>query len=247
MVLRRSVFMNYAIQYVCLNEPLLMKDAFWNIIGWIITVIISISGWLIAYNQINAQNKNNVLLETQRVRKELQVQTAEETIKHLFDIRQSLISPMLYLISLPIDLKFIVSTEYKNVPGKSWELSSNQLNELWKPTIYEFDSFIYFFDSKEVILNEFISSQNEFKSKYHVITDEIFKFIDYLRDFNYHKYVVHKISQSDLDELYEKCSFIVRLLDDIQSFMKKYNSSIQNAFLSDIFSYRIQAEVPTKK
>lgn len=190
----------------------------------LVTIIIAIIGWLIVVWNVNRQLRKNRELDSEKFKRELQIKTADEAIRLLMVLRNR------YL-----DFKMFIY-----YPGTKDDLQrySELLLDNWETVHEAYMEFIYFFESREVILHKFRSMRDEFKTK----GDELSKAI-----FSYSETVLLHLSDLTKDhrkDFLEEKELIQELIYDLQAYIYDFNNELQNAFLSDYFGYRIPKREP---
>lgn len=227
--------MNCVIQSIVVNQPFYTSEAFWNFIGWITTILLSGLGWFVAYRQINAGHRKTREIEMYKVKKELQIKAIDEMVEYMFEIRQTLIPPWLYLIGLPDDLRVVVSTEYNRIPNNSWENPDGNLSNVWNPIIEKFLRLEFYFSTKKVIFPEVLDEFNDFLGKYRTASNEIYVLMDFLREFYYLTYVPKKVTETEINIISDKCNYVYGLIDDVQKGIDIFNKRLQETYVKDIF------------
>lgn len=222
---------------------------FKDFIGTIVALFVAMIGWIIAVKHFNKQQKTNTILEKERLKKQLQIKTTEEAVYHLEEIRANYRELMLYVLSLPGDLKLYYNTGIKI--KNSWDSPPNmQVTEKWCSATMSVSKFMYFFEARQVILYQFIGMYNEITAKREEISKIVLSLSDFLREVYYQKYFNGvEFSNSELADLDKMTDEIMNSIVTLQAYTYDFLRELQNAFLSEEFGYKIplrETADPTK-
>ncbi|OXM82506.1 hypothetical protein [Paenibacillus rigui] len=216
-----------------------------NIVGWIVSILTAIIGWWLAVRNLNKQHQRSLELDKQKFRRELQIKTADEAIKLLAQGQEILGDIHLFLIQFPGDLKFQYSLTIE-ITHPRWDNPHVQLISLWDRARKACFDFCYFFESREVILNEFTEMKYDFQNKISETNKVLLDFNTYISQVYYSKYKQDiRLTPFELDQLTEKTNETASYILDLISFIFDFNVELQNAFLSETFGYEVSRRQPT--
>ncbi|RTE07178.1 hypothetical protein [Paenibacillus whitsoniae] len=214
-------------------------------INFVVPILIAIVGWWIAITNLNRQHRRNIELDRNKFKRELQIKTADEAIKHLAITREKLGDVHLLLTLLPGDLKVKYTIDAAEISFKRWEKPNDQINDLWDSARKPAYNFLYFFESREVVLNEFILMKNEFLRKLSETERGLNKCTIRIAELYYSKYLNNiKLSDLETQELTDYCQSSGELIIDLLTYIYDFNVELQNAFLSETFDYKVQQREP---
>jgi len=207
----------------------------------IITIFLTIIGWTLALYQFHKQHTKNLILQQENVKKELQIKTAEEAIKLLSNVRSALIKITGFIAGFNLE---IVAAKHSHLLNEKFNYPSKMLFELHNKFNNDSLEFLYYFESREVILNKFSSMKNDFRDKYNEVNDDSIKLFNFLIE----SFLIEITKPSQIEKMdYEKYNSIVKQLEsnmfDLHAYIFDFIVELQNVFLSDLFNYKI----PTRK
>lgn len=222
-----------------------MKFMWINIVGWSLSTSIAIIGWWIAITNLNKQHRRNLDLDNQKFKREMQIKTADEAIKLLAKSREALGELNLYLILLPGDLKMRYAVNFET-HLKRWDKPNEQVLQLWDNASKIVFEFTYFFESREIVLNQFLDMKQVILDKMSDIRPGVSDYSQYVGSIYYSKYLSRTVLVEDeFTNLEIKTKEFNEHVYDLLSYIHDFNIELQNTFLSKTFGYSIPERQPT--
>ncbi len=216
-----------------------------NIIGWSISVLIAITGWWIAITNLNKQHRRNLDLDNQKFVRDMQIKTADEAIKLLAKSRESLGELNLYLILLPGDLRMKYAVDFE-ISISRWKKPNEQILQLWEDSSKAILEFTYFFESREIVLNQFTEMKQVYLDQLGEIRTIISKYSEYLGSIYYSKYLSGIVLSEEEMRVFEtKTNEINEYVFDFLAYIHDFIVELQNSYLSKPFGYSIPVREPT--
>lgn len=215
-----------------------------NFIGWSLSILIAIIGWWIAITNLNKQHKRNLDLDNQKFVREMQIKTADEAIRLLSKSREPLGELNLYLILLPGDLrmKYALNFEISNI---RWEKPNEQILQLWDNSSKAILEFIYFFESREIVLNKFIEMKQVYLDQLGEIREIVNTYSEYIGSMYYSKYLSGVVlSEEEIKVFENKTKEFNDYVYDFLAYIHDFIVELQNTFLSKTFEYSIPVRQP---
>lgn len=214
------------------------------IINNTITSIIAIAGWIFAMYQFNKQHIKNINLQEENLKKELQINVAEESIKLLSQIRADLIKLNAFIDGFKFEMIGIKNSGFFS---EKWKNPVNNLRECFNNYNDSTLNFLYYFESREVILNKFLNMKNTFNNKY----SETSKLSNDLIRFLIDSFIVDLPLKKQIEKMdHEKYELLTESLRehifDLFGYIHDFNIELQNAFLAEMFNYKIPQRAPEK-
>ena len=198
------------------------------IIGWIITVIAAILGWSLGISQFHKNQRKDLQLKEDLLKKEIQLKIGDEIIKRLGTVREGLYK----MERLIAELKM----EEGNKGNPRWVKPDRQLYDIWTPIETEMANFNFYFEGREIILGCFLSTQRKFKKDQELLTDSVHALIEQY----FYKYStevpLNAFEREALSQVEKEADENMKLMSDCLS---EYTGEIQNNFMAQIFDYAI--------
>ncbi|GIO83258.1 hypothetical protein J25TS5_01900 [Paenibacillus faecis] len=216
-----------------------------NIIGWSLSVSIAIIGWWIAITNLNKQHRRNLELDNQKFVRDMQIKTADEAIRLLTKSRESLGELNLYLMLLPGDLRMKYAVDF-DITINRWEKPNEQILQLWDNSSRAILEFTYFFESREVVLNQFTEMKQVYLDQLGEIRKIVSMYSEYLGTIYYSKYLSGEVLSEEEMSIFEtKTNEFNEYVYDFLAYIHDFIVELQNTFWSNSFGYSIPVRQPT--
>gem|GEM_PF-4274841 len=209
--------------------------AIMTIIGWILLVLISISGWIMSY----WQNRN---LQKKQYQIELGTKTVDNGLEYVHGTSKKL-NKLSATVSSIMFLEPIFMIKYMSFDSKFeyWQKKKIEIMDDWSNATETFINLIMYLESREVILNKFVKMRHKLLDKYREM--ETYKPYKFLHD-NYFNHMKQTVNVN-FREIEKEIKPLNQIIFDLMAYLKDLQVEMQNEFLSEIFdNYRVPRRKP---
>ena len=210
-----------------------------SIIGYIITVVVSIVGWSLAIWQFSRQYKRSIKLSNIQKRRDLEVETTKEVIPVVLDYNKKSSDLLVALIMLKEGL--YLRSKITGFTNHYFDGILNKLTEKYYDYWFAYCEVLNFYDYRKSILQKYKDTIESFSIVAESVQSSYNNVYVEVKSMYYNEFIQNEIfPENKVKQLTDNINQLQDYIDKLDLNVANFCTNMQSDFLSEIIDEKIK-------